>query len=268
VLAQPGENQLVTSLKAGSKWLQVKMLMRHGGKLLKGIGQPNRDRFAVACMVDILREHNPGLALMHLTAFDAICHRHGKGSAELVQALEAMDRSLELLLEAVGDKRDVIVFSDHSQVNVHTPVEPNGILIKEGLLYREKDVYIPGESGCFVECGGGSAFFHAGELPQSRINELRGQFEQSEGFRRFLTGEEMFMAGYEGVAFGFCAKPGYCYMAFPKRHKAEHGYPPDTPGYNVFYMARGFGLPQGSVTQGGSLLDIAPLAVKRLGLQN
>ena len=73
-------------------------------------------------------------------------------------------------------------------------------------------------------------------------------------------------SGYGGAAFGFCAEAGYCYAAFPRGHKAEHGYPADMPGYSVFYMARGFGLAPGVADGKGSLLDIAPLAAKKLGI--
>jgi len=265
VLSRPGENQILTSLKAGSRLLQLFLVLRYW-KLLRGISQPSRDNFATACMARILRKRKPGLALMHLTAYDSICHEHGKGSDALLPAIESLDRNLAILLEAAGDDRDVMILTDHSQINVHTSLQPNDILIKEGLMDRNADEYIPGDSNCYIECCGGSAFFHAGRLPQNRIDGIYAIIEKSEGFRRFLSDDEMSCSGYGDAAFGFCALPGYSYVAFGPGHTAEHGYPPDTPDYKVFYMARGFGLRPGSTTDGGSLLDIAPLAAKRLGL--
>ena len=265
VLARPGKSQIATSLKAGSKRLQLKMLLRHR-KMLQGIRQPSLDNFAAACMADILRERKPGLALIHLTAYDSLCHKHGKGSGPLKQAFDSLDSNLSLLLEAAGEDRDVILFSDHSQINLHTYIEPNNILVEAGLIGREGDVYIPGESGCFFECCSGSAFFHAGALPDGRVEELREIIGQNEGFRRFFTREELTKSGYDGAAFGFCAEAGYCYAAFTHSHKADHGYPTDIPGYSVFYMARGLGLTPGAVAQGGSLLDIAPRVSKALGI--
>ena len=262
VLPRPGKNQIVASLRAGSKFLQMKMVLRYG-RQLDGISQPKLDGFGAACMADILREQRPGLALMHLTAYDSLCHKYGKGSDHLNIAYEALDRNLSVLLEAAGE-RDVIIFSDHSQINLHTELMLNDILVKEGLLLRKNGDYSPGESGCFIECCGGSAFFHKGNLPDGHVEEIQTIIEKSEGFRRFLTGEEIRDSGYEGVAFGFCAHAGYCYVATPHGNKADHGYPADMPDYNVFYMARGFGLPPGSVTQGGSLLDIAPMVSRRL----
>jgi len=108
---------------------------------------------------------------------------------------------------------------------------------------------------------------HAGSLPQSRVSEIEAMVGESEGLRRFLTREELRSAGYGHAAFGFCADAGYCYLAFGPGHKADHGYLADMPDYNVFYLARGPGFEPGASTQGGSLLDIAPLVAKRLGLE-
>ena len=270
VLPRPGKSQIMTSLRAGSTGLQLRLFLRHR-KLLKGISQPDRDNFATACMVDILHQmnkrqrtnHKPWLALMHLTAYDSICHYYGKDSAELPPVIKSLDRNLGLLLDAAGDT-DVIILTDHSQINVHTSVELNEILISKGLMSRGDGFYVGGESGCFFECCGGSAFFHAGSLPADKVGEVREAVGRTEGFGRFLSGTELSESGYGDVAFGLGAIPGYAFTALTEAHKAEHGYPTDTHGFSVFYMTRGFGLQPGAA-QGGSLLDIAPLVTARLG---
>ncbi|MCL1805153.1 MAG: ectonucleotide pyrophosphatase/phosphodiesterase [Clostridiales bacterium] len=265
VAARPGKSQLLTSLRAGSKGLQLKLFLRHRA-LLEGLRQPALDSFATACMADILREYKPGLAMIHLTAYDSICHDHGKGSDAIETAFASLDRNLALLLEAAGEDRDVIVFSDHSQVNVHTVLDPNAALVDAGLLEREGEAYLPGESGCFIECCGGSAFFHQGGLSARRMDEIREELSRGEGFRRFLTDGEMRESGRESEAFGFCAEAGYCYEAFGSGHKANHGYPLDMPDYQVFFMIRGSGVEPGSAQWGGRLTDVTRLAAERLGL--
>jgi predicted AlkP superfamily pyrophosphatase or phosphodiesterase len=265
VMARPGKSQLMTSLAAGSKWLQLKLFLRHR-RLLSGVNQPQLDNFSTACMADILRKYKPGLALVHLTAYDTICHHYGRDSAELEEAFQSLDGHLATLLDAAGNDRDVIIFSDHAQLNVHTELRPNDDLARLGYLYREGDAYSPGESGCYMECCGGAAFFHAGTLLADRIMEIHDSFAKSEGFRRFLTDGEIKASGYTSAAFGFCPLEGYSYAEGAYTHKANHGYPLDMPGYEVFYLVRGCGLNAGSVTQGGSLLDIAPLVTRRLGL--
>ena len=266
IMPRPGSSPLMTLFKAGSKGLLLKSALRHI-KILDGISQPSRDRFAAMCMADILREKNPGLALMHLTAFDALCHVNGIDSKELDEAFESLDSNLALLLEAAGGDREIIIFSDHSHRNVHTSFDPNNMLVYSGLLKKGDDTYIFGEHGCYFECCGGTAFLHAGSLSPEQIEKVRENTKSFGGFRRFLTEGEMHDSGYDHTAFGFSAEDGYGYFSLKKAHKADHGYPADMPEYTVFYMVRGNGFEPGSVTQGGSLLDIAPIVSERLGLE-
>jgi predicted AlkP superfamily pyrophosphatase or phosphodiesterase len=276
VLARPGKSQLITSLKAGNALMQLQLFLRHR-KLFEGVKQPQLDNFATACMCDILHSKKPGLALIHFTVYDTLCHRHGKGSKELSAAFETLDKNLAALLDAAKDEPDVLIFSDHSQINVHTVVTVNDLL-KEMKL-----------NNCFFECCGGSAFFNANGLSRKLTDEVKRRVEESEGFRRFLTEDEMREAGYftqenasteeaavnsavnndapfqDQAAFGFTAQAGYSYEAYPKEDKATHGYALDMPNYKVFYMVKGFGLAPGE-RRGGSLLDIAPLVAKRLEL--
>ncbi|MDR0502925.1 MAG: ectonucleotide pyrophosphatase/phosphodiesterase [Treponema sp.] len=269
VIPRPGKSQIITSLKAGSPILQLILFLRYG-KIMKGFNQPQLDNFSTACMTDILRgklrrsrrNKKPALALVHLTAYDTICHYNGLGSEALEEAFQSLDKNLAALLDAADDD-DIIVFSDHTQLNIHTVADPNIMLVKEGLIYQTGDGYIGGENGCFFESAGGSAFFHAGKLPPQRIENLRSLAGKSEGFRRFLTADEMRETGRDDAAFGFCAKAGFCYEIFGAEKKGNHGYPLDMDDYKVFYMVKGFGLQPG-INKGGSLLDIAPLVKKRI----
>jgi len=266
VQARPGKSQLFTSLKAGSVKLQFEVFMKYR-TLLDGIKQPNLDNFATACMAYILRKYKPGLALIHLTVFDASCHAYGKGGHAQAKAFETLDRNLAVLLEAAGPGRAVIVLSDHCQYDVHTVLEPNRALADSGLLLNSADGYRAGGSGCFFECCGGSAFFHAGSLGAAQTEAVRAGVAGGEGFRRFLTDGEMYESGRSpDAAFGFCARQRYAYGAFDNGEKAQHGYPPDMPGSNVFYAVRGRGHEPGGVTRGGSLLDVAGVASRLLGI--
>jgi hypothetical protein len=93
--------------------------------------------------------------------------------------------------------------------------------------------------------------------------------ERSKGFNRFLTKDELYESGYETVPFGFCAKVGYSFSPAPsqKNEKANHGYTLDMPDYSVFYAVKGLGMRRGRTVKGGSLLDIASLVARRLGLE-
>ncbi|MCL2342765.1 MAG: alkaline phosphatase family protein [Firmicutes bacterium] len=261
-----GPSLITENLKSGSAGLQLRLLLRHW-RLLKSLDQPGLDSFVTACASDILRKYRPNLTLVHLTCYDTLCHRYGRGAPELQTAFASLDKNLGLLLDAAGQSASVLIFSDHAQFSVHTVVAVNAVLQNMGLLRRAGDTWVAGESHCFIECCGGSAFFHPGSLDENGIARVRGVVAASEGFHRFLTAEEMRECGRENLPFGFCAKIGYCYDAVGKVEKGNHGYPPNYPGYGVFYAVRGERHEPGSVRRGGSLLDIAALAAKELGIE-
>jgi len=265
IYPQPGENAAINNLRAGSKLLQIEMLLRFG-RMLDGANQPALDYFKAACAARIIKKYNPGLVLLHLTAYDTIRHEQGAKGADIETALESLDNNLKTVLDAAGDERDVIIFSDHGQIDVHTAIDPNEILLPDGLIYFENDGYRMSGYGCFFECCGGSAFFHAGSLPAEKTEEAARRIQNGEGFKRFLTEDEKNISGYKKTAFGFCAEAGYYYEAFPEKKAANHGYPLDTPGYEVFYIVKAKGFKAGEVNEGGSLLEIAGTAAGLLGL--
>lgn len=249
LMKQPGQSQVLLNLRYGSKLLQMKALSRHG-KLLDGINQPALDLFTTACMADILREKKPDLALVHLTAYDTLCHKHGPGAQALETALDSLDANLGKLLAAAEDM-DVIVFSDHAQLPVSEYIFPNELIQKS--------------TGAFFECAGGSAFFYPCNMPDTEQERIIGDVKGISGFARFLTPEELASAGKGELPFGFCVKPGYCCESRRKNERGNHGYPVDWPDYKVFYAMRQKGRPPAHNT-GGSLLDIAPLAAGILGI--
>ncbi|MDR3276740.1 MAG: ectonucleotide pyrophosphatase/phosphodiesterase [Treponema sp.] len=265
IMPRPGVNQLLVNLLNGTKLMQLRLYFKYR-YLLEGISQPARDRFATACMADILRHHQPDLAFMHFTAYDSLCHHHGEDRSVLEKALRALDQGLGDILEASvadGDPPAVIIFSDHAQLPVSETLLPNDMLVELGLLKKQGEQYIAGESFCFIECCGGSAFFHPGNLGAGDIDRVRQRIEVSRGFNRWLREAEMAECGLGGL--GFCAKPGWQYAPCPSDEKSQHGYPPDYEDYGVFYAIRGPGIVPGRTVRGGSILDIAPLALRILG---
>ncbi len=218
-MAKWGENQLMVNLKTGSKLLQIVEFLKHG-KLMNGIHQPELDRFSTECMRDIIRRRHPDLALLHLTAYDSICHEFGRGSAEAIAALGDLDRSLGRVLEVIDKKTIVIIFSDHAQLNVHSQLDLNT------LLQPGKDAYFQDMDGVTM--------FRAGSLSPEEIETIQNKALAVEGVNRLLTPRELSESGFEGIAaFGLAAKEGWCFRSLAPE-KATHGYPTDYPNYGTF----------------------------------
>ncbi|MDR2655144.1 MAG: ectonucleotide pyrophosphatase/phosphodiesterase [Oscillospiraceae bacterium] len=261
LMVQPGQSQLIENMREGSRFMQLRLWLRYG-HLMNGLTQPDLDNFSTACMLNILKSHRPELAFMHWTAYDTLCHKYGEESA-VKEALPALDKNLGLLLNAAGDGASVILFSDHAQIDLKHEILPNDILVGMGLLKKAPEKGYE-EGATYIECCGGSAFMHPGRAGFDMLKEIRRRIQELEGFERFLTTDELLECGRPELPFGFCAKPGFSFEIFGKGEKGQHGYPRGYDNYGVFYMARGQYVPQGRSVSGGSLLDIAPIAVRLL----
>ena len=236
IMTREGESQVSANLRTGSKLIQLYSYLRHKN-LLRGIEQPERDRFAAASMADIISLGHPDLMLMHLTAYDSMCHQYGKGTPETDDALREMDLMLGMLADRAGfseGKTTVIVFSDHSQLNVHTAVDPNRILDVLGYLRYKEDGTVTDARAFFQNCDGSSFCFNR-ELDEDQLELVKNAVLADTAVERLLSDAEMAESGYAGqAAFGVCAKRGF-YFNPVNLEKATHGYPTDYPDYDVFF---------------------------------
>lgn len=264
-----GKKQLVVSLEAGSKWLQIKEFIKHGKKL-NGLSQPEVDQFAVSCMCDIIRQKDPDLMMLHLTDCDTQKHKYGIHSKQAKEALKRLDESLGKLLEATAGMQElmVIIVSDHAQIDVTKSINPNVYLEAAGLLKIHEDgtVY---DYDCWVKCSGGSAVLITKSYSSfDTIQKAKAILKKCEGFERFLSDEEMKLSGHEHCPFGFSAKRGYQFtMKVNPYEKATHGYTLDNEDYSVFYLVAAEGISKNNVLTGGSILDVAPIVAKTLEIE-
>ena len=263
ILTLPGESQIAMNLKYGSPLLSIRMFLKYR-HLMQGLSQPQLDDFITACATDILKRKKPDLVLVHLTAFDTICHHHGTEAKELDIAMDSLCAHLEEMRQAAGEEYKVIVFSDHYQIDAPNVALPNDILFDMQLLKKDAaGDYQPGKKRCFIECCGGSAFFHPGECDGETIKKVEKALLDSPEANRLLTEAEMAECGRSHLPFGIAAKPGWFYNAIKVTHElANHGYPPDYDNYSVFYMLSG----AAEKKTGGTLLDVTALAAKMLDL--
>lgn len=262
IVTREGESQVIANLRTGSKLIQIFTYLRHK-KLLRGIEQPERDHFATACMKDIIDLRHPDLMLMHLTAYDSLCHEHGRGSAETLDALRMMDGFLGTLAESCGKDTSVIVFSDHAQLNVHTAVDPNRILELLGYLEYHENGTVTKDRAVFQNQDGSSFCFNR-DLDPEQLELVRDAVLADPAVERLLTKEEMNESGFAGKAeFGICAKEGFYFKAV-NNEKATHGYPTDYPNYNVFFAVS----EPWPKLESNSILEVTKAANKVLGIRD
>lgn len=265
----PGEpnalSLLIKMLRGGTANFIISSLWR-SRKELKGFSEPHLDDILVKIAVNSLRKYKPGLLLLHLLDADAIKHKFGPQSEQARDALKRHDARLGQLtsaLEDIGPELSIIVFSDHGCLPIHTVIEPNEYLRRDGLIRG------PGTKArdfdAFFHNAGGTTFLKVlnseknGQAMKTAEELLKEPFA-----KRMLTGSEMTISGMgREFSCGIEANEGFC---FGEQEKGQHGYGLQRSGYHPFYLAVGPNIRQNEVQEGGCIVDICPLAAKMLDI--
>lgn len=137
-----------------------------GLQMLGALGppQPGMDSDVLRTRIAeyIIKEHQPGLLLVHLVDLDDAQHHYGPRSAAAASTLTRIDGRIGEILAAVkqaglGDDTDVFIVSDHGFAPVHRLIHPNILLVKAGLLTADAQGNITG--GKIETVSNGGSFF-------------------------------------------------------------------------------------------------------------
>ncbi len=250
---------IAKTLAYGKKGFILKSLLGN----LSSLPKPDAghgDNLVTAIGSKMLLSGKADLLMLHLLDVDVTKHRFGATSKEAELAIRRTDERLGVLLDTIekSNRRDettVLIFSDHSCMDVHTAIQPNDLLMEAGISLTD----------AFFHCSHGCCFLkiiHREKEPE--LQAFIQNFLQNPAVARELTGEEMRTSGADQEFYrGFAAAAGFVFGHFSK---GQHGYTLDHPNYQVFYAARGPGIPEGVLSEGGSLLDVCPLSVDILGM--
>lgn len=255
------QRQLKLSLTNGSPIYTLSTYLRFGLGKLKGIEQPYLDDFVVKTAVHTIKNKKPELTLLHFTDADTAKHSYGPHSKEATDAIHRLDSRLGLIIEALKKKNmyentSIIVFGDHSCLTVEHSVDLN------------HNPELP--CGTNFHQAGGTAFLYVANRDEYSLKIAKGYLlyllsKPDSGVKRILSEEEMAISGFnEGFAFGVEASDGY---TFGKSYAGQHGYSLSKDNYKTFYLAFGKNIPSGAKATGGSIIDICPLAIRQLDLE-
>lgn len=284
---RPWENQFLVSLLNGSPRYETELFRRYG-HLLDGIRQPMLDQFVQSSLLYTLKKYHPDLTLVHLTDVDAIRHEFGVSSKEAGEALKRHDLRLgELigLLEQMGEGRNtnVILLGDHFQKDTGCVLYPNYHIVRKGWAVR-KGNRLASWKVAAQNCDGSCYIYVKDKKDQNlmlQVAEWLKQWKQTpgSGVRAVHSGKWAWEKGADpGCAFmleaeeGFyfkngCEKPLEYAADNPGIHRGAHGYDPESPGYDTFFMAAGPDFQPGARIPHMYLIDEGPILAKALGLE-
>lgn len=242
------------------------------------------DRMAASYAAQIIRDHKPGLMLVHFLEADHMQHRYGPQSDAARRAFEHIDGYLGTLQDAlqaagIAEDTDVIVLGDHGFAPVHTVINTSRILLDTG-VGQMRDGMVKSDLVTFESQAGSGLFYplpHADPAQlaafQQRLRQVVDQHYR--GVLRYLSADDVArMGGASGAIAGLDAASGYMVAGgpgsermLPATHFAGmHGYAPDMPDMATGLIAAGPRFRQGQTLPLARLLDVAPTVAQILRL--
>ncbi len=161
---------------------------------------PFCDEFFFACARDMLLKYRPDLLVIHPGNIDGIRHSHGIFNDYVTEQLDYTYYWIEKLVRALketGDfeNTDIILTSDHGQMDIKRWCHPNVLLEKMGLLKVDEEGK-PYDVKAYIKPVGGSAqVFIADKNDKETLKLIYDTFTEYAktgmyGFERVYTADE------------------------------------------------------------------------------
>lgn len=283
---RPWQNQLMMSFFHGTPGYELDLFRRYGS-MIDGIRQPMLDNFVQASLLRTFRGCRPDLMLVHLTDVDTTRHSFGVHSREARAALRRQDlrlgETLGMLKKINLEKKtNIIILGDHYQKDVSCILYPNYFIVEKG--WAEKKGNALGRWKVAAQNADGACYIYLRdnqdrELKQEVANWLSAWKNAPDSpVQAVFTGKQardkgadpqcaFMLEAKEGFYFGNgCSRPKETIEENSSLHRGAHGYCPDAPGYETFFLAAGPDFQPGARIEKMYLMDEGPIMARALGL--
>jgi len=250
-------------------------------------GGGERDDVRVEAARWILKERKPRLLAIHLAELDSVHHQNGPDTPEGREAAQRVDGRVGEVVKAIDeaglrDETALFVIADHGFIAVDKTINPNAILVKEGLIEAKDDKIVKARVQVIPEGGIGMVYLTDPATRDDDRATVRRLFENAEGVAAVLDAgdfpglglptpenqsnmADMIIAAKEGYAVGASVKAKKL-VAKRKTQIGKHGYLSTEPKMNALFVAAGAGIKPGSKLPIVENIDIAPTVAHLLGV--
>jgi predicted AlkP superfamily pyrophosphatase or phosphodiesterase len=244
------------------------------------------DESATKAFINILKQHRPNLALLHIVDVDHTQHANGPRTPAAYAAIKLADDRVRQVWEELqkdfSGRATLLVVSDHGFSPVEHVLLPNVVLQRAGLL----DVQGTRITGGAVRVvpQGGCCFVYILDPKQrdSVVARIHQAFDDANGIDKVVSSKDFAAYGVadpkrdphapdvllfakEGWSFGDTAAG-----ALPVIEKTEpsgtHGHDPNLPDLHATFVAWGAGIKPGTKLGEISNTDVAPTIARLLGI--
>lgn len=276
--------------RSGSSPEVLEIIRKHmDGVVLRK--HPGSDEFAMRCAIDILRQFDPDLLLMHPANIDGLRHKTGVFSQEVREEVRRTDQWIGQIMQAVeenghADVTNFVLTSDHGQMNTVRTLNLNVFLADQGFIRLDEDGGFK-DWRAYCLSGGFSALVYLKDPEDKALYEEVYAFlrhlaaEGIYGISQVLTRDEFTEHRLDGEFSFVLESDGY--TSFGDRWtrpivldrnnsedyrygRATHGYLPEKGPQPVF-LAKGPAFRENVVLPTGRLVDEAPTFAAVLGVE-
>ncbi len=291
---QTSEETIFDAFKrAGSSDEVIEQIIKPNAHYLIGKERkhPYADDFVFACGVDMIKKFKPDVIVMHPAGIDAERHHTGVFSDRVNDMLDHTALWVQRIIEAVRangeeDITNIIMMSDHGQINIARYAMPNVELVRRGFIRTDENGNIA-DYDAFVKGVGMSAQVFMKNSDDKQMHDkiyaaLKDMCESGlYGFSEVLTTAEANEREHLSGPFSFVLETdGYTSFGSEWRGKyihpcdlndyrggaASHGYHPDK-GPQPMLVACGPAFKKGSTVERKPIVDFAPTVAAILGLE-
>lgn len=252
--------------------------------------EPQFDNFLFHVTCDIIRSYRPEVLFVHGSIIDSYRHQNGIFCPKVTEGLTLVDQWFGMLqdaLDAAGvlDQTNIVIMSDHGQMDAARVVKPNAYLAQRGFIQTNDDGTIRDYTALGISNGMSMVFWLKNPCDRDAHNAVYNTLcelaqEGVYGFNRVFTREETAAAehldgdfafiiesdGYTSFADG-CTRPLVSGLDLRdyRMGRAAHGYLPDRGPQPVF-LARGPGFHERVHISRRPIVDVGPTLAKLLGV--
>lgn len=247
--------------------------------------QEEKDDYVAKSVAYTFNKYMPDITFIHLVDVDSVKHRYGATHFGVNRAITKLDLRLKKMFDEISktknlDEIDIMLMSDHSQIDTSFGIRLNSLLADMDLLIPNEDGTTNDYQAYFLTCGGSAALYLNEGVDEKIVAEIREKIISLdlEGIDKIFEKEEIVELGASHKAVLWVeAKEGYAFEAtalgevFSEDYFVEvagnHGFLPEKEKNLAVGMFVGPSFAKGKVIEFQELIRFAPTVNAILDLE-
>lgn len=254
----------------------VEELFNKLGKFNRDASQKVKDEWMANATAYTFEKYEPDISFLHLIDVDHQKHVYGSNHFATKDAIKELDDRLKQMFEKISkvknlDEINIMLLSDHSQLDTAYPIRLNKLLADMGLVNVNDDGTVREDwQAYFLTCGGSTALYIKEDNPEM-VDEIKEKIVSLdiEGIDKIFDKEDIEKLGASNRARLWVeAKEGYVFDADARDFivsrdqvagpRGNHGFLPTKEKNMAIGIFRGPAFKENYIIEKEKIIDIAP----------